>query len=220
MKNKVFVIGAVIAAVVVFSVIVMTTKSPEAPSPTVESAAQFTQSEDAALFVRPHSPSVGNSLARVTVVEWFDPECKSCRMFHPVVKKLIAEYEKRVLFVYRYMPYHKNSMYAASALEEAREMGKFEQALDVLFEKQPKWGDHHSPQPEFIPEFLAILGIPKAKLDPEYVINKHGAKVKIDQSDGERLGVQGTPSFFVNGRFLETLGEGPLREMIDGALAK
>jgi hypothetical protein len=52
----------------------------------------------------------------------------------------VANYADRPLFVVRYMPSHKNSLYAAAVLEEARQQGKFNEALDILFEKQPEWG--------------------------------------------------------------------------------
>ncbi|MDZ4662730.1 MAG: thioredoxin domain-containing protein [Pseudomonadota bacterium] len=220
MKNKLFVVGAAIAAIIIFLVVSMNTKTPAPVVPVVESLPPESQSNGAPLFVRPHSPSMGNTMARVTVIEWFDPECESCRMFHPVFKKIVAQYKDRVHFVLRYMPYHKNSMYAASVLEEAHEMGKFEQALDILFEKQPEWGDHHAPKPELIPGYLAKIGLSKNNLVPEVVIKKHGEKVKIDEDDGMRLGVQSTPTFFVNGQPLEQLGEKNLIDMIELVLEK
>src|SRR5690606_25364571 len=112
---------------------------------------------DADLFVRPHSPVYGNSIARVTVVEWFDPECEACRIVHPIFKNIIAQYKDRVRFVLRYMPYHRNSLYAASVLEEAREFKKFDQAMDILFAKQREWGDHHHPRPELIVDYVSQL---------------------------------------------------------------
>lgn len=212
MKNKSFVIAVIVAAILAFIGFKMFAPQPEAVSqPAPESAAES--------FVRSHSPTFGNTMGRVTVVEWFDPECEACRMVHPTFKKIVEEYKDRVHFVLRYMPYHQGSMYAASALEEARELGKFEQALDLLFEKQPEWGDHHQPRPELISTFLQTLGIPKEKLEREYVINKHGEKIKIDEADGNRVGVRGTPTFFINGRMLQQLGEQPLRAAIDDALA-
>ena len=74
------------------------------------------------------------------------------------------------------MPLHKNSLYAAAVLEEARELGKFEEALEILFEKQPEWGSHRDPRPELIPAYLQPLGIPSEKLERSYVEQKHAAK--------------------------------------------
>jgi protein-disulfide isomerase len=138
---------------------------------------------------------------------------------HPVVKKIISDYSDRVLFVIRYMPYHQGSMFAASALEEARELGKFEEALSVLFEKQPEWGNHQQPRPDLIPQYLIKLGIPAERLDREKLIAKHGEKIRMDQEDGNKVGVQGTPSFFINEKPLKELGGDQLRAAIEQELA-
>jgi protein-disulfide isomerase len=171
-------------------------------------------------FVPGHSPSYGNLMARVVVHEWLDPECEGCRAMHPIFKRMVANYSDRVLFVVRYMPLHKNSLYAASVLEEARELGKFEDALEILFEKQPEWGSHRDPRPELIPTYLEPLGIPKGKLERSYVVQKHGAKVKRDEDDAVRAGVTGTPTFFVNGQKVPTLSEEAMRAEIEKALLR
>ena len=223
MKNKWFVFGALGIAVAVFASFSLQKKEVD-PQPVVEVTQPKEKLEEnktdlSAFFIRPHSPRFGNAMARVTVVEWQDPECEACRELHPAFKRIIAEYGDRVFFVVRYMPYHKGSMYAASALEEARELGKFEEALTILFEKQPEWGSHHQPQPELIPTYLAKLGIPLDRLDRDKLILKHGDKIRQDQEDGETVGVQGTPSFFVNGLPLKELGEAKLRAAIEQQLA-
>lgn len=220
MKNKFFVIVAVIIAALAFWIISMNTETTETITPTVTPTAQDSQLMGTPLFVRPHSPSLGSSMSKVTVVEWFDPECESCRLFHPYLEKIISQYKDRVHFVMRYMPFHKNSMYSASILCEAHELGMFEQALDLMFEKQPEWADHHKPKPELLPELLATIGFDKSKLNPEDIIKKHGEKVKTDQEDGTRLGVVGTPTFFVNGQMLEELDPNGLVLMIELALKK
>ena len=171
-------------------------------------------------FAPGESPSYGNMMARVIVHEWLDPECEGCRVMHPIFKKIVAEYSDHVHFVVRYMPLHRNSLYAAAVLEEARALGKFKEALDVLFEKQPEWGDHRNPRPALIPSYLEPLGIPKEKLERDYVVQKHGAKIKRDEDAAVRAGVTGTPSFFVNGQKVATLSEQALRREIDLALTR
>jgi protein-disulfide isomerase len=223
MKNKWFVFGTLGIAVAVFAVFFLQ-KNEKTTPPVVEVTQPKEQfggstTDMSAFFVRPHSPRFGNAMARVTVVEWLDPECEACRAMHPAFKRIIAEYGDRVFFVVRYMPYHQGSMYAASALEEARELGKFDEALTILFEKQPEWGNHQQPRPELIPNYLVNLGIPLEKLDREKVIAKHGDKIRQDQEDGEKVGVQGTPSFFVNESPLRELGEAQLRAAIEQQLA-
>ena len=212
LKNKIFVVVAIVVAALAF----ISLRAFLSPPKVTTSGATVASDEK---FVRSHSPTFGNSLGRVTVVEWFDPECESCQAFHPAFKKIMKDYGDRVRFVFRYMPYHGGSMFAACALEEARELGKFEEALEVLFEKQPEWGSHHEPRPDLIPSYLSAIGIPKDKLFKEYLIKKHGEKIKIDEADGKAVGVNGTPTFFVNGQMVPVLSESVIRGAIAAALA-
>ncbi len=183
------------------------------------STAPATTATDDASVIRPHNFTYGNSLGRVVVVEWFDPACESCREVYPTFKKLISTYSDRVHFVLRYMPYHEGSLFAAAALEEAREAGKFEEALQLLFEKQPEWASHHAPRPELIPTYLSKLGLASEKFDSDAIIKKHGKKIELDESDGNRLGVKGTPSFFINGRRVLRFDGDNLQLAVEGAIA-
>jgi len=223
MKNKWFVFGTIGFAIAIYFVAVFNQKeTSQQPTEHIAQSSEVANKTTLSLstaFIRPHSPRIGNNMARVTVVEWLDPECESCRAMHPAVKRIIADYKDKVLFVVRYMPYHSGSMFAASALEEAHELGKFEEALSLLFEKQPEWGNHREPRPDLIPSYLVTLGIPLENLDREKLIEKHGDKVLQDQEDGTTVGVEGTPSFFVNEIPLQHLGEDQLRASIDEQLA-
>lgn len=171
-------------------------------------------------LVKDHSPSMGPKDASVQVVEFLDPECEACKMMDPIVKGLIKSYEGRVLYVVRYMLFHGNSLLAAVSLEEAREQGKYWEALSTLFYNQPEWGDHHNPKPELIATYLIKLGIDSGSLKEESLLTKHRWKVDLDQADGKKFGVKSTPSFFVNGKMLPEIGYEPLKAAIDSALAQ
>ncbi len=208
-KNKIFILVAVIIALVVFGILTLSNQK------SVEASKATTQNDS--LLVKPHSPIKGNPDAAVTVVEFLDPECESCRAMHPIMKKLLEEYDGKIKLVIRYMPLHPNSKFASAALEEAREQGRFHEALDLLFEKQPEWGDHHNPRPELISTYLKDLGI-TGNLDANALIAKHGSKVDVDQADGVKLGVRYTPTFFVNGVELPEIGYEPVKQAIEIAL--
>lgn len=175
---------------------------------------------DAAVFVRPHSRSFGPAAAKVTIVEFLDPECESCRAMFPMVKQLLASYGGRVRLVVRYMPLHPNSSYAISALEAAGEQGRFEDMLETLFLNQPRWGDHRAPKPELIPELAQQLGIEMEAFRRSLNSSAHKKVLETDLADGRSLGVTGTPTFFVNGRLLEPLGYAGLQQLIDEELAR
>src|SRR5215207_3746893 len=97
----------------------------------------------ASALVRDDSASMGPADAKVTIVEFFDPECESCSAFNPTVKKIMKDYDGKVRLVVRYMPLHPNSMLAATFTEAAGEQGKYWQAHDLLFAKQSEWGERH-----------------------------------------------------------------------------
>ena len=89
---------------------------------------------DAALLVRPYSPSFGPADAPVTLVEFFDPSCEACRAYHPVIKEILRLFPAQVRVVLRYTVFHEGADEAARILEAARMQGQFEPVLDALFE--------------------------------------------------------------------------------------
>jgi protein-disulfide isomerase len=211
MNNKKFLLVAIV--VVIAGFIALTFFNQEPPTPEIKRISVDT-------LIKFHSPTKGAKDAPIAIVEFLDPECEACRAMHPILKQLLQEYEGKVRLVIRYMPLHTNSVYAAAVLEEARELGKYEEALDILFQKQPEWGNHHNPMPELIPGFLEGIGIPKERLERETVIAKHGAKIEIDRLDGVSVGANRTPTFFVNGVILDRIGYDPLRNAIEAELKR
>ncbi len=178
-------------------------------------------------LVRPDSPSLGPADAKVTVVEFLDPECESCAVMAPTVKKVAAEFPQ-VRFVFRYMPLHGNARLAATYLEAAGEQGKYFEMMDIMFRKQSDWGEiHGAPPPPNRPpanvtfeRFGQEIGLDLQRLKTDVMNPKHGAKADRDMADGRALGVRGTPTFFVNGRQLMSLDESALRAMINQELQK
>ena len=146
-----------------------------------------------------------------------DPECEACGAMHPIVKSLMEEYSGKIRLVIRYLPLHKNSVYAATALEIARGEGKYWQALDVLFSKQNEWASHHAPRPELIKGYMDQLGVDISYLE-SIVNDKTRQQIDQDREDATALGIRGTPTFFVNGTKLHQIGYEPLKKAIELAL--
>jgi protein-disulfide isomerase len=176
--------------------------------------------EEAQRFERPHSRSLGPDDARVTLTEFFDPECESCRAVHPMVKTLLERYPKSLRLVLRYMPLHKNSVYAASALEAAGEQGMYWPMLETLYHYQPVWGSHHQPRPDLIPGYAKELGLDMQAFDASVGKEVYRQRIAMDHEDGKALGVRGTPTFFVNGRPLLRLDYSELVALIEGELGR
>ena len=175
--------------------------------------------DDFRIFVPEHAIRKGNPDAKVTVVEFFDPECESCRKFHPLMQSIMADYEGKIQLVMRYATFHQNSAFAIKILEASRKQEKYWEALEILFQHQPEWGDHHNPRPELLWNFLPRLGI---NIDE---VKKHMEDKSIqdiivqDTKDGQELGVKSTPTFFVNGKQVMEFGPEHLRAAIDVALS-
>lgn len=178
-------------------------------------------------LVRPDSPTLGAADAKVTVVEFLDPECEACAAFAPVVKKLLKDYDGKIRLVVRYMPLHPNSLSAATFTEAAGEQGKYWQAQDMLFQKQPEWGTKHGPNAgppadinALFKKYAAELGLDMSKMDAAFAENRYNSKIQRDLKDGQTLGVRQTPTFFVNGRRLARFSEADLRALIDEELKR
>lgn len=208
-KNLIFLVAAVLIIGGVFFFAKSAFKSTEN-----EKIAALDQS----LFIKDHSPTLGNKDAKVTIVEFLDPECEACRAMDPIIKGLVKEYGDKVYYVVRYMPLHGNSTLAAVTLEEAREQGKYWEALSTLFYYQPEWASHHDPKPELIRKFVEGVGVNLKDISDAKLLEKHQAKVELDKKDGVHLGVRLTPTIFVNGISVDQMGFEPLKSAIEAAL--
>lgn len=175
-------------------------------------------SDNAHLLVRPYSPVLGLADARVTIVEFFDPECEACRAFHPIVKSLLNEYQGKVRLVARYMPFHQNSVYAATILEATRPQGKYWETLEAFFERQPQWASHQAPRPELLLNYLDGLGVDPTRVKESLESPEIRSRIDQDREDGTQLGVKQTPSFFINGKPLQNLTPQDFKVAIEAEL--
>lgn len=160
---------------------------------------------DSAQLIKDDSPSMGPKDAKVTIVEFLDPECEACRAAHPLVKQTMKENEGKVRLIVRYFPLHGNSVLAARATEIAGEQGKYWEMQDKLFENQDNWGEKPGPQTELFTQYAKELGLNVETFSEALKGSKYADKVQRDNADGKALGVNGTPSFFVNGKRLQNI---------------
>lgn len=167
-----------------------------------EAAAATTPGVDPALLIRPHSPSFGPEDAKVTLVEFFDPSCEACRAFHPTVMEIKKQFPTQVRVVLRYTVFHKGSDEAVRILEVARMQGKFEQVLDAVLEKQPTWALHDGPQLDIAWRVAGAVGLDLKKSETERQFPGITSVLNQDAADVEALGINQTPTFFLNGKRL------------------
>lgn len=157
----------------------------------------------------------------VTFVEFLDFECEGCRAAFPEVEKLRAEYGQRVNFVARYfpMPGHFNGERAARAVEAAAQQGQFEAMYEKMFQTQAEWGEKQIPADDVFRGFAAELGLDMAAWEEAYNSPATLDRIREDIADGTALGVQGTPTFFVNGEQLQLRSYSDLGAAIEKALS-
>ncbi|PRY11306.1 thioredoxin-like protein [Pontibacter ummariensis] len=151
--------------------------------------------------VNEHDQQTGSSNAPVTLVEYGDYQCPHCAQAHPLVKQLLEEKGDQVRFVYRNFPLsqsHAMAKPAAQAAEAAGQQGKFWEMHDMIFENQ-KQLDQDS-----LNKFAESLDLDVGKFSKDKESEEVASKVEEDFESGIRSGVNGTPSFFINGERLET----------------
>ncbi|MBM4569033.1 thioredoxin domain-containing protein [Rhodococcus hoagii] len=158
--------------------------------------------------------------SKVTFVEFLDFECEACRSVYPAVEQLRADYGDRVDFVVRNFPIasHFNAERAARAVEAAAQQGKFEQMYKRMYETQIDWGEQRTPMDDVFRGFAQDMGLDMAAYDVAYSAPETLVRIQQDIADGRSLGVQGTPTFFVNGERLEPTTYGDLTDALDAAL--
>jgi protein-disulfide isomerase len=142
----------------------------------------------------------GEASAPVTLVEYGDYECPYCGKAHPVVKALERHFGKRLRFVFRNFPLtqaHPHAEHAAEAAEAAGEAGKFWPMHDVIFEHQTALEDAD------LVRYAESVGVPGATITDALAHHAHAARIRQDFLSGVRSGVNGTPSFFINGQKYE-----------------
>jgi protein-disulfide isomerase len=135
--------------------------------------------------------------APVALVEYGDYQCPHCGAAHPQVKLVERHYGKRLCFAFRHFPLTQAHPYAEPAAESAEVAaahGRFWEMHDGLFENQELLG------PPLFFELARNLGISQLELSQALTTGTYAPKVRADFVSGVRSGVNGTPTFFINGR--------------------
>jgi protein-disulfide isomerase len=164
------------------------------------------------------APFKGPANAPVTIVEFSDYECPFCKRAHPTLTQVLEKYPGKVKLVYRDFPLesiHPQARRAAEAARCANDQGKFWDYYDTLFTESPKLA------PDDLKRYAAQIRIDVKKFDDCLSGGVHKTALQKDIDEGTRLGVSGTPAFFINGRPLS--GAQPLEafaRVIDEELAR
>jgi len=158
---------------------------------------------------------------KATLVEYADFQCPACETYYPLVKQLKAEFGDKIVMIYKHFPLqqiHKNANLAARASEAALIQGKFWEMHNIIFEKQKEWSDSTQASALFT-DYALEVGLYKEKFLGDVGADTVYDKVNDDYQEGVRLGVRGTPTFFLNGKkIINPRGYDEFKELIERAL--
>jgi protein-disulfide isomerase len=139
----------------------------------------------------------GSKDAPMILVEYGDYQCPYCGAAYPIVKKVQKHLGKRLGFVFRNFPItnaHPQAQWAAETAEAAGAQGKFWEMHDYLYENQESLGDE-----EFFADFEKKLKLDPTEVKRDVAKHAHSTRIEEDYMSGIKSGVNGTPTFFING---------------------
>jgi protein-disulfide isomerase len=141
--------------------------------------------------------SLGPDEAPVTLVEYGDFECEHCGEAHGVIKEVLAAREGDIRFVFRNFPLtqsHPHAQQAAEAAEAAAAQGAFWPMHDHLYEHQDAL------DPDALTGYATAIGLDVEQFQRDLTEHTYADEVRADFLSGVRSGVNGTPTFFINGQ--------------------
>jgi protein-disulfide isomerase len=143
----------------------------------------------------------GNAEAAVVIEEFSDFQCPACQAFQPVLSQVLEDFGDQVVLHYRHfpLPFHNVAEPAARAAEAAGQQGQFFAFHDKLFENQRTWSTSPNPMLQFI-KYAEELGLDISLFKQHMRSSVLRDQVRNDMREGRERGVNGTPTFFLNGQ--------------------
>ena len=187
------------------------------PSNTTQSSLKAPTPSEKDLYTK------GNPSSKVVLTEYGDFQCPACASYFPIVNALIEEYKDKILFVYRDFPLinaHQNAHISSRAGFAANKQGKYWEMYNMLYENQKEWATSTDAENIFI-GYGGKIGIDKNKFKTD--LNSDEAKKFVDEalSSATALGINSTPSFFINGSKIDNPNSfDDFKKLIDNELNK
>ncbi len=167
------------------------------------------------------SHTIGANAKKVNLTEYGDYQCPACGQYHPLLKQLIAEYKNDIQFQFRNYPLqqiHPNARAASRAAEAAGKQDRFWEMHDKLYEQQDSWKNSSSANTIFN-SYAGELGLNVSKFKTDFMSSEINDIITADYNEGTRLGVNSTPTFFLQGKKItnpQTLDD--FKKLIDDAI--
>ncbi len=143
----------------------------------------------------------GNAKAKIVMVEYGDYQCPHCGHAHPLIKRLLKQFGQEILFIFRNFPLqemHPQAMISAQSAEAADKQQKFWEMHDTIYENQDILSVNS------LLDFAKQIDLDLEKFSKDWKTKSVITKIESDFDGGIRSGVNGTPTFFVDGNRLET----------------
>ncbi|KKQ53119.1 MAG: Protein-disulfide isomerase [Candidatus Woesebacteria bacterium GW2011_GWB1_39_10b] len=159
----------------------------------------------------------GRYQAAVILIEYGDFQCPACADYYPIVKRLSEEFPENLKVVYRHYPLiaiHNKAYDASRASEAAGRQGKFWEMHDFLYEKQVDWANAGNNKDLFI-EYAKQLELDEEKFKSDFDSKEIEDKINNDLASGNSLGVNATPTFFLNGSKVQPRGYEEFKKLVE-----
>lgn len=170
----------------------------------------------------------GNKDAKVKLVQYGDFECSACYAYFPTIKQVVASYGEQISFQYVNFPLtsiHKNAFAAARAAEAAGKQNKFWEMHDLLYQTNDPsgrsgWVPSSSPT-SFFNQYATQLGLNLEQFKKDYASSAVNNTINADLTKGNKLNIQGTPAFLVNGKTVTVNNtEADFKKVLDAEIKK
>jgi len=147
----------------------------------------------------------GNPNAKITLIEYADFQCPACAAMHSTIKQLEGNFKDNLRLIYRFFPLtdaHQNAMISAQAAYAASLQGKFWEMHDIIYENQDSWSDSTQPKTIFT-DYAKKIGLNLNKFNSDIDSDSTKKFVTDEQNKGLDLGINGTPTLFLNGKEIQ-----------------
>lgn len=201
------VLGVIVLSIFLLIKIVNSTPSP---SGTITNVSPITEKDI----------TKGNKNAKAKLIEYSDFQCPACAYYQPIVKQVLADFDGKVLFAYRFFPLtvsHQNAMTSAQAAYAAHLQGKFWEMHDMLFETQKEWEKSTEADKMFL-SFAEKLKLDINKYKNDFDADSTRKVINDQANEGIKIGINSTPTFFLNGKQIKPKGYDEFKTLIQNEL--
>lgn len=172
---------------------------------------------------KPTNHVQGQGKSGITLLEYGDYQCPYCAQYYPILKQVQSQFDKEIFFQFRNFPLvniHQNAFAASRAAEAASLQNKFWEMHDLLYENQNQWSEASDPT-SFFKQYAQRIGLNADKFQKDYASGQVNDAINADLAAGRKAGVQGTPTFFINGKKIEvTASPASFAKQIKDAIAQ